>query len=74
MRFISAPLSFPAEIFEAMFVPRISYHLHDTREDRGSAARKNTDTGAACRRLAIAKSVIPKSMRTVFRAGWAWRA
>jgi hypothetical protein len=42
MRFISAPLSFPAAIFEAMFVPRISYYSHDTREDGGKAARKNT--------------------------------
>jgi hypothetical protein len=46
MRFISAPLSFPAAVFEAMFVPRISYTSHDTGEDRGRAARKNTDVGA----------------------------
>jgi hypothetical protein len=46
MRFIPAPLSFPAAIFEAMFVPRISYCWYDKGEDRGSAARKNTDKPA----------------------------
>jgi hypothetical protein len=71
MRFISAPLSFPAAIFEAMFVPRISYYSHDTREDRGRAARKNTDMGAACRRSAISKSAISKATRADFRAGCA---
>jgi hypothetical protein len=49
MRFIPAPLSFLAAISEAMFVPRISYTWHDTREGRGKAARKNTDAGATGR-------------------------
>jgi hypothetical protein len=46
MRFISAPLSFPAAIPEAMFVPRISYRWYDKGEGRGGAARKNTDKPA----------------------------
>jgi hypothetical protein len=46
MRFIPALLSFPAAVSEAMFVPRISYCSYDNGEDRGSAARKNTDKPA----------------------------
>src|SRR6266702_2514319 len=52
MRFISALLSIPAAILEAMFVPRISYAWHDTREDRGEApARIRTWTARAVGRL-----------------------